>query len=146
MSHLPLSLVQAKLDLLYTCFLIILLIASIKFLLHDFELCLRNCRNEFVLGEQPTLQMEVEVTNMGEPAFLARTILSIPTVTPLVRIPPTCEDATDKHTTGTQVLFCDFGNPLEKNVMYFFFICFIRFLSDISVQRGTECCPTLSGE
>jgi len=55
--------------------------------------------------------------NLGEPAFLTRAILSIPTVTPLVRIPPTCQDATDKHTTGTQILICDFGNPLERNVM-----------------------------
>jgi len=53
--------------------------------------------------------------NLGEPAFLTRAILSIPTVTPLVRIPPTCQDATDKHTTGTQILLCDFGNPLERN-------------------------------
>jgi hypothetical protein len=64
--------------------------------------------------------MEVEVMNLGEPAFLTRAILSIPTVTPLVRIPPSCQDATDKHTTGTQILLCDFGNPLERNVMTFF--------------------------
>jgi len=99
-------------------------VISIKFLLRKSELGLQNCRDEFVVGEQPTLQMEVEVINFGEPAFLTRAILSIPTVTPLVRIPPTCQDATDKHTTGTQILLCDFGNPLERNVMYFFFLMF----------------------
>lgn len=108
--------VQGQLEFVYI-FLIIILRTVTCGKCYTFGLCLRNCREEFVLGEQPTLQMEVEVMNVGEPAFLTRAILSIPRVTPLVRIPPTCQDATDKHTTGTHTLVCDFGNPLERNVM-----------------------------
>jgi hypothetical protein len=81
--------------------------------------------------------MEMEVMNIGEPAFLTRAILSIPTVTPLVRIPPTCQDATDKLNTGAQILVCDFGNPLEGNVMWFLItICFIRLLREVRVSSG----------
>ncbi|KDR08411.1 Integrin alpha-PS3 [Zootermopsis nevadensis] len=72
-------------------------------------------KEKFVLGEQTTLQMEVEVQNIGEPAFLARLVLVIPRVTPLVRIPPNCQDSTEKHATEVQTLVCDIGNPLEKN-------------------------------
>jgi hypothetical protein len=61
--------------------------------------------------------MEVEVLNVGEPAFLSHATLGIPRVTPLVRIPPTCHDSTDKHTSETQILVCDIGNPLERNVI-----------------------------
>ncbi|PNF29696.1 hypothetical protein B7P43_G13069, partial [Cryptotermes secundus] len=72
-------------------------------------------KNEFILGEQPTLQMEVEVLNIGEPAFLSHVAMAIPRVTPLVRIPPICHDSIDKHTSETQILVCDIGNPLERN-------------------------------
>jgi hypothetical protein len=64
--------------------------------------------------------MEVDVKNIGEPAFLARAVLGIPRVTPLVRIPPNCQDSTEKHTTGAQILVCDIGNPLERNVILFY--------------------------
>jgi hypothetical protein len=80
---------------------------------------LRHFRDEFILGEQPTLQMEVEVLNIGEPAFLSRVALGLPRATPLIRIPPTCQDSTDKHTSETQILLCDIGNPLERNVIVF---------------------------
>jgi hypothetical protein len=70
--------------------------------------------------------MEMEVLNIGEPAFLSHVALVIPRVTPLVRIPPICHDSTDKHTSETQILVCDIGNPLERNV--------IAFLSSVLIQ------------
>jgi hypothetical protein len=70
--------------------------------------------------------MEVEVLKIGEPAFLSRVAVLIPRATPLVRIPPTCHDSTDKHTGESQILVCDIGNPLEKNV--------IMFLSSVLIQ------------
>jgi hypothetical protein len=79
-----------------------------------------RCRETFILGEKPTLDMKVEVENIGEPAFLTRVNLVIPKVTPIVEIPSICYDLSNQDGKETSTLICEIGYPLEKNVIILF--------------------------
>ena len=61
--------------------------------------------------------MNVEVNNMGEPAFLTRATIVIPKVTPIVEIPPICHELSNQDRAENYTLICDIGYPLEINVM-----------------------------
>jgi len=75
------------------------------------------CRETFIHGEKPILQMNVELKNVGEPAFLTRATVVLPKVTPIVEIPPICHELSSQNTAENCTLICDIGYPLEKNVM-----------------------------
>jgi hypothetical protein len=78
------------------------------------------CREKFIHGEKPTLQMNVELKNMGEPAFLTRATVVVPKVTPIVEIPSICHELSNQDRAENYTLFCDIGYPLEKNVIVLF--------------------------
>jgi hypothetical protein len=75
------------------------------------------CREKFIHGEKPILQMNVVVKNMGEPAFLTRVTIVVPNVTPIVEIPPICHELSNQNKAENYTLICDIGYPLENNVM-----------------------------
>lgn len=87
------------------------------FLYYIFDTCRVRCREKFIHGEKPTLHMNVEVENMGEPAFLTRATVVIPMVTPIVEIPPICHEPPNQNRAENYTLLCDIGYPLEKNVI-----------------------------
>lgn len=94
------------------------------------QLC---CRETFILGEKQTLDIRLEVENIGEPAFFTRVNLMIPKVTPVVEIPSICYDLPNQDRKETYALVCDIGYPLEKNVIIPFitFVATNQFQSDI---------------
>jgi hypothetical protein len=78
----------------------------------------RECyREKFIHGEKPTLKMNLEVKNMGEPAFLTRVTVVIPKITPIVEIPPICDELPNQDTADNHTLICDIGYPLKTSVM-----------------------------
>lgn len=85
-------------------------------LYYIFDTCRVCCREKFIHGENPILKMNVEVKNMGEPAFLTRATVVVPKVTPIVEIPPICHELSNQNREENYTLICDIGYPLEKNV------------------------------
>ncbi|XP_059474433.1 integrin alpha-PS4-like [Neocloeon triangulifer] len=59
------------------------------------------------IGSVKRLGVTLEVTNDGEPAFLAQLVVRLPPDAPLARVPKNCLEANEKLT-------CDIGNPLPS--------------------------------
>jgi hypothetical protein len=150
MSHLPLSCVQGKLDFLYTCVLINLLTASCgKYSIFITQIWIvpPKFQGWICSGRAANL------TDGGGGDEFGRTGL-----------PDTHHiEYTDGHTTcpnSANLPRCDrqahhrntnptlwLRKPIrEKCNVVFFSICVLGFMGSQSVQRGTEYCPTISGE
>lgn len=86
-------------------------------LYYIFDTCRECCREKFIHGEKPTLQMNVEVKNMGEPAVLTRVTVAVPKVTPIVENPSICQELPNQDRADNHTLICDIGYQLETNVI-----------------------------
>jgi hypothetical protein len=71
--------------------------------------------------------MNVEVKNMGELAFLTRATIVVPKVTPIIEIPPICQELSNQDKAQNSTLICDIGYPLEKNVMVLVTVTYVTF-------------------
>ncbi|CAB3366718.1 Hypothetical predicted protein [Cloeon dipterum] len=66
------------------------------------------------IGSVKRLEVEVQIENSGEPAFLAQVTIQLPPNAPLARVPKNCLEGRGKN---ENTLSCDIGNPLPAKSM-----------------------------
>ncbi|XP_046403622.1 integrin alpha-9-like [Ischnura elegans] len=80
---------------------------------------LMDIETPYIIGSSPSLQMNVTVKNLGDPAFFSRTDITFSKLLSLIRVPNTCEEISQSQlneSSGERGLTCDTGNPLRRGV------------------------------
>lgn len=87
----------------------------------DLKLSIEPNMNQYTIGSQESLVLDVQVKNAGEDAFEAKLYLTMPMAINFINVVnksraefPLCVPARPDQ-TGTNVLQCDLGNPLVRN-------------------------------
>jgi hypothetical protein len=69
-------------------------------------------RTPIAIGSIKRLEVDIDVKNTGEPAFLSQVKFELPAFAPIVRVPKNCIEG---RGPSANMLTCDIGNPLPTS-------------------------------